>query len=118
MAQVQPDKSLRQIGLGRRFLHIYRKSVELCYNKRRSRAPQLMVLPFPDQRAEHMRASCIALDQQALGEMRGEIELAVRPAAAHVQNVRGSVCDYSAAAAGELLEIAACGDVAVCLRAV
>lgn len=69
-----------------------------------------------------MRASCIALDQQALGEMRGEIELAVRPAAAHVQNVRGSVCDCSAAAAaaaaGELLEIAACGDVAVCLRAV
>lgn len=66
-----------------------------------------------------MRPSCIALDQQALGEMQGEIELAVRPAAAHVQNVRRSVCDCSAAAAaGELLEIAACGDVAVCLRAV
>lgn len=77
-----------------------------------------MVLPSSDQRAEHMRASCIALDQQALGEMRGEIELAVRPAAAHVQNVRGSACDGSAAAAGELREIAARGDVAVCLRAV
>ena len=38
-------------------------------------------------------------------------------AVTHVQCVRGSVLDCSAAA-GELLEMAACGDVAVVLRAV
>lgn len=63
-----------------------------------------------------MWASCVALNQQAFKD--GEyIKLAVSQAIAHVQNVRGSVWDCSAAA-GELLEMAACGDVAVVLRAV
>ncbi len=45
------------------------------------------------------------------------MQLAVSQVVAHVQNVKGSVCDCNAAA-GELLEMATCGDVAVVLRAV
>lgn len=45
------------------------------------------------------------------------IKLAMSQAVAHVQNVRGSACDCRAAA-GEPLEMAACGDIAVVLRAV
>lgn len=37
--QVQPDKSLRQIGLGRRFLHVHRESLELCTT---NGAPELL----------------------------------------------------------------------------